>query len=120
MPKAYLIDPFKKCITEVFVENSDDYCEVMHLSSCFCVGGRYRTNGKTDDLFVDDEGLYMKPTNQETQMFFLCPLFNPHQPLPGYGLVIGFDGKEDHEDVHISLDLLKASTMFIGEVEVNM
>jgi len=79
---AHLIDPVKRIVTEVTIDRANgiqDLYEHLHCSIFTFV----EINRNHDGIYVDDEGLYSP--NQE---FFLHKGY-PHQPLAGYGLVIG-------------------------------
>lgn len=110
--KAYLIDPEKRSVTEVMVQ--DHNCINRHIGSeIFCIG-TYLPDG--DAVFVDDEGLLYE---ERTQYFFRLDdrkleLSNT-QMLAGKAVVLGSNPMTgDSEDVHISMEKLFEAVRWIG------
>ena len=76
--KAFLIDPFKREITEV--EHNGDYTQIYELIECRTFDAVYLDDG--DCIFVDDEGLFAA----KRAMFKVG-----HSNLANKGLVLGSD-----------------------------
>jgi len=100
--KAYLIDPFKREITEVDHAGGIDSIYKLIEARMF---DAVRFNDD-DCVFVDDEGLYAERR----------ALFTIHgypQPLVNKGLVLGTDNHGESISPSVSLDWLKANVTFL-------
>lgn len=98
--KGILIDPFERKVSEV--ELTGDYKEIYKHIHCDTFDAVRIENG--DACFVDDNGLFMKPKNQDEQRYFMLSNYYP-EPLAGYGLVLGTNS--EGESVSHSFNSLK-------------
>lgn len=85
--RAILIDPVKKTVTEV--DYAGPYAQIYTFihASCFCLAGGIKVDPeifdhRTDDMFVDDEGLF-------NPQFGWFKWRGYPTPLAGYGLLLG-------------------------------
>jgi hypothetical protein len=107
---TFLIDPFKREVTEVHF--AGDYKQIYPLIDCDCFDIA-RINEHGDGICVDDEGLY-----REEQAFFYFTDYP--QPLAGKGLVLGCRAS-DGETIAptITLEQLKAKVKFVMPLRIN-
>lgn len=107
---TFLIDPFKREVTEVHF--AGDYKQIYPLidADCFDIA---RINKHGDGICVDDEGLYV-----EEQAFFYFTDYP--QPLAGKGLVLGCRAS-DGETIAptISLEELRSKIEWVMPVRIN-
>lgn len=108
--KVYVIDPFKREVTE---QEHDGSLESLYkLTHCDCVD-LVRINEFEDGIFLDDEGLLM---DLEHQAFFAYTHYG--DPLAGYGVVAGCDEEGETVSPHISLDEVKANVRWMTLREI--
>lgn len=105
--KAYLIDPFSECVTEV--DYSGNYKDIYKLIKAELFDVVY-INDK-DCIYVDDEGLY-----KNNQAFFMI---DGSHPLAGYGLVLGTDDDGASISPEASLQSIRDRVKFV-EVDQRM
>jgi len=100
--KAYLINPFKRTITEV--EHTGGINSIYSLIDCtiFDAVG-FSPNG--DTVFVDDEGLY---ASQRA----LFTISGYPQPLVNKGLVLGCNENGDTTEPKTTMEWLEANVTF--------
>jgi hypothetical protein len=97
--KAFLIDPFKREITEV---ETDGSLESMYaLLQVQMVESVYMDN--EDCIYVDEEGLL---GNLLEQGWFAIPDFK-EDPLAGRGLVLGTDAEGYNKDAVVTLEEIR-------------
>lgn len=95
---AILIDPYFKKIEEI--EYSGDWKDIKKLLQCDIFTTVYMPD-TTDNIFVDDEGLYVE--NQKYWQFAEYP-----QALAGMGLVLGCDDAGNSVSCESTLEQVKA------------
>lgn len=98
--KAYLVDPFEKSISEFKLDFDGDYGTLnsqIHKAIHVQIFTLVAFNKRGDHLFVDDNGLFMKPDNQKFQSFF--QIADYPQPLAGYGLALGSNEHGESQSV---------------------
>ena len=100
-----LIDPFEKTVTPVYYDG--ELSSLYHLLDCRCV--TVAPCGKRYDLFVDDEGLFVKG-----QKFFATVDFP--QPLGGKALAVGVDADGNTIPPDITLEELEARILWVEGV----
>jgi len=102
--KALLIDPHLQTVTEVeYGGVLEDLYRLTHCEIVEAVG-----IGKGDVVYVDEEGLFHDPAKQA---FFVISDF--HQPLAGYGLVVGVTGSGADASPKTTLAQLRGRVSFV-------
>jgi hypothetical protein len=97
--KAYLIDPFKREVTQV--EYSGDYKEIYKLLDCTCFDV-VTINSESDSVFVDDDGHYAD------KKALFCVTGNAGSVnLVNKGLVLGTNEEGDSVEPTIFMDDLE-------------
>ena len=102
---AYLIDPFARTVTAV--DYSGDFNDIYKLIDCdtFDVA----RVGKGEDIFVDDNGLFAPPDNQQFFVFESYP-----QPLAGKGLLLGTDGRGETIASSLTIEEVKSRLSWVN------
>lgn len=106
--KAYLINPFKREVTEV--EYEGDYRAIYPLiqADCFDIARL----DKGDGIYVDDNGLI----SGKHQEFFLFKDYPT--PLAGYGLLLGSNDDGESTIPHLTFEQVQSSVTFLTNLEV--
>jgi len=108
MKKAYLIDPEKKEVTEVFFSGLDD---IYRLTGCDCIDVARLSAG--EGIYVDDNGLLKEP-----EFFFWISGFYPH-PLAGRGLFVGPVDRDGYEKNPVTvIEDVRKNTVFLTAGQV--
>lgn len=106
MPRAYLIDPFEKRVSEVANTGLPDIYKHIRTNRLDAahVGAITKNDGRLIRvaIYVDDEGYYVR--EQSWFRFGAYP-----NPLGGCGLLVGVD--EEGDDVEPPLDLTQAARL---------
>ena len=113
--KAILIDPFMKQVTHVPYEYGGSYTQITEYIATpeapkplfSCVG----INDHGDSIYIDDEGLY-----RDTQAYFAWEGY--HQPLQGFGLVLGCDDEGETVEPRITLAQVCNKVTFQAGIKV--
>ena len=103
--KAYLIDPFQKKIHDLDITRDlQAWYEALRCDNvdCVCIG--HLPNGRTVDVWVDDEGLLA----DEPRPFFKIGLAQ----LCGYGLVLESDKQGESQGVSFSKSYFSGKLFF--------
>lgn len=108
--RAVLIDPFTRTIEEV--NTTGKLAEIYSLLQVELVTV-VQVNA-TDSLFLDDEGLFVPPTEQA---YFLWS--GSRQPFAGRGLILGCDEEGESDDAQISLEEVIESVTWLDSDKVN-
>jgi hypothetical protein len=101
MIRAYLINPYKRQITEVPYDG--DLVTAYKLLDCDIVEAAVvdpTQEGEPDIVYVDEEGLLKGP-----QFFF--KLAGNEQPLAGKGLVVGSDSEGNDCDARLPIERIR-------------
>ena len=113
--KAILIDPFECQITEVDYDGDfRSIHKLLHIDTFTAV--QLGSTGET--LFVDDEGLYKTPKNQEEQHYFL--MLGQVNPFAGYGLILGTNIEGESIATSLSAFVVKQGVLFLGNKPLQM
>lgn len=107
--RAYLIDTPNKQVVEV--EWDGDYSSIREHIRAELYTAVFMEH--RDTLFVDDEGLI----NGNPYGWFVIDGY--HQPLRGYGLVLGTDDVGESVEPRTSLDALRAKIKFPDDAELD-
>ena len=108
--KAFLIDPFKRTVSEV--NYSGDFEDIYLAIDCdtfTCV----QASERGDTLFVDDEGLI----NGKEQAFF--GWMGYPQPLAGKALLLGTDINGESVATTLTLDEVNESVVWLSLINMN-
>tara|TARA_R100000541_G_scaffold57924_1_gene68451 strand:+ start:276 stop:632 length:357 start_codon:yes stop_codon:yes gene_type:complete len=101
---GYLIDPFAETVTQVAYEG-DCTCIYKHIKASLFTWVYLEDS---DEIYVDDEGLY-----KDDQRFFTFKGY--HEPLAGRGLVLGANAEGDTTSPKITMEKLTELISF-GDV----
>ena len=101
---GYLIDPFAETVTQVAYEG-DFTCIYKHIKASLFTWVYLEDS---DEIYVDDEGLY-----KDDQRFFTFKGY--HEPLAGRGLVLGANAEGDTTSPKITMEKLTELISF-GDV----
>ena len=111
MIKAILIDPFECKVSEVEYDGDDYRAIYLLMSHPAHPVDRFTTarveflKGE-DALFVDNQGLF-----KSSERFF--QIAGGYQTFAGKGLIIGADDKGESQSRKTSVDLVRASVLFL-------
>jgi len=101
--RGYLVDPYKKEITEITTDGGlKELYDILQVS---CVDCAYL--GNNDDVWVDDEGLLN--VTQDT-CFFSFPTYK--SALAGRGLILGTTPEGESTDPHESIEYYQNTVSF--------
>jgi hypothetical protein len=110
--KAILIDPFALTVSEVEYDG-DDYKQIYRLLShrvhpvdTFRLASIHMLKVHRDGMFVDDNELANGPVR-------LFQVGGEKPPVAGKGLIVGSDEEGNSQSHVISLDLVRAATVFL-------
>jgi hypothetical protein len=113
--RAYLINPFKRTITEVDYPGDGEPDTIYKMLSTpeheVTVFDCARINDRGDGIYVDDEGLFKELTS-----FFHVSGY--HTPLCGCGLVLGTDAEGNSAPPTVTLDWLRDNVHMLQLVGV--
>jgi hypothetical protein len=107
--RALLINTDDKTITEVQVSEDNFLDDLYSLIQCNMVEApHYFPND--DVLYVDEEGLF----NERDTGFSLTD--RPRSAFVGFGIVLGSDGTGGDTDYNSTIEDIKKSIVFLGDV----
>ena len=117
MRHAYLIDPFKRAVTEVFItasiDSGQELAEIYALLHCSDIEQISPHKSRGDVLLVDELG---KIRNIE-QAYFRCRLY-PHATLAGCALWVGVTRDGTYDNPICALDCVRDSIEWAVDASV--
>jgi hypothetical protein len=109
--KGFLIDADNRSVTEV--ESTGDFKEFYELLGCSIVQRVTFTDHGSDDIWLDEEGMYNNPE----QVFFSLTKYVPWGIFQRRAVILGYkDGKS--ADAKVTLEELKEAVEFFNGVTV--
>lgn len=113
--KAIKIDVEKREVysVEIITQNGSELHSIHDLLGCDCFCSALAI-GKSDLLYVDDNGLFRTP--QQVNGAFL--ITGQSNPLIGHGLVAGHDSEGESQDVTVTVEQLKPHITWLSVEDV--
>lgn len=108
--RAIIIDPFKKTITEVTLDNSEGDAGYKAIKKA--IGDNWITSVRLSDkdiLYVDDEGLLK---GIKTQQFFEYQGYP--QSLAGMGCIVGCNDEGESTPCSLSIEQVQANVRWVN------